>query len=172
MKSQRKSQRKNQMKRVTAILPLVTALATLLLLSCSAQPCYEDTDPLMHTRLLLSGTGEQAVADSLRVWSVTGSDTLLFVNSTRVNRFSLPLDPSHDHSTFMITLNGITDTAVVQYDRKPYLVSPACGYTMVSELTGVMSTHNIIDTVIIENKSVNLNGHQNLHLFYQPAAGR
>jgi hypothetical protein len=36
----------------------------------------------------------------------------------------------------------------------------------VSELTGLSTTHNIIDTLLIENNSVNLNGKRNLHLFY------
>ena len=78
----------------------------------------------------------------------------------------MPLDPAVDESVFIITLNGVTDTAVIWYTRNPHLVSPECGYTLVSDITGLKTTHNIIDTLIIENKSVNLNGEKNLHLFY------
>jgi hypothetical protein len=155
------------MNRLRTIFPLiaVTVLA-LLFASCSVQPCYEDTDPLLNTLLLTAGTGETAKADSLRVNGISLTDTIKFVNAFSVSFFSVPLDPSEDHSLFCIILNGVADTAVIYYTRHPHLVSPECGYTFVSEITGLKTTHNIIDTLIIENKSVNLNGEKNLHLFY------
>ena len=146
-------------------LSLFTALAVTLP-SCSVQPCYEETDPVMNTLLLVSGTGATAKADSLRVYSYRETDTLKFISLRGASAFSVPLDPANDISVFLITLNGVTDTATIMYDRKPHLVSPACGYTIISDITGLKTTHNIIDTLIIDNKSVNLDGQTNLHLFY------
>jgi hypothetical protein len=134
--------------------------------ACSVQPCYEETDPVMITHLLTSGTGETAKADSLRVRGISASGIIKFVNARAVSVFAVTLDPSRDQSLFVITLNGISDTAVIFYTRKPHLVSPECGYTFVSNITGLMTTHNIIDTLMIENKTVNLDGKKNLHLFY------
>lgn len=136
------------------------------LTSCSVQPCYEDTNPLMNTLLLRSGSGETAKTDSLKIISISPTDTIKFVDLRSVSFFSLPLDPSKNHSLFLITLNGVTDTAEIFYTHRPHLVSPECGYTFISTITGLKTTHNIIDTLIIENKSVNLNGEKNLHLFY------
>lgn len=153
------------MKRLSHI-TLTAVFMAVCISSCSDQPCYEETDPLMNTVLLVSGTGEIAKADSLRVYTYRETDTLKFVRVTGASTFSVPLDPSGDESVFMITLNGITDTAWIRYIRRPHLVSPECGYTIVSEITGLRTTHNIIDTLIIENKSVNLDGQKNLHLFY------
>ncbi len=138
----------------------------LLMASCSVQPCYEEKDPLMNVLLLTSGTGETAEADSIRVRGVSPTDTIEFVDSRESALFSVPLDPSADQSLFFITLNGISDTAVIRYTRKPHLVSPECGYTFISVITGLETTHNIIDTLMIENNNVNLNGEKNLHLFY------
>jgi hypothetical protein len=121
---------------------------------------------MMNTSLLASGTGAEAKAENLVVTTITATDTIVFVDKTSVSSFSLPLDPGNDVSTFYIVLDGISDTAVITYTRHPHLVSAECGYTFVSELTGLRTTHNIIDTLIIENKSVNLNGKRNLHLFY------
>lgn len=154
----------NRFLSITLIIVLVMVSAGFS--SCSVQPCYEDTSPTMNTLLLVSGTGETAKADSLRVYTYRETDTLTFVNARNVSFFSVPLDPAEDESIFLITLNGITDTAAIRYNRRPHLVSPECGYTLVSDVTGLMTTHNIIDTLIIENKSVNLNGETNLHLFY------
>ncbi len=134
--------------------------------SCSVQPCYEETDPVMITHLLTSGTGETAPADSLRVRGISPDGVLKFVDARSVSSFAVTLDPSEDQSLFYITLNGIQDTAIIFYTRKPHLVSPECGYTIVSDISGLMTTHNIIDTLMIENKSVNLDARKNLHLFY------
>lgn len=149
-------------------IPLFAIAAALaaILPSCSVQPCYEDTNPLLNTLLLVSGTGETAEADSLRVYTYRETDTLRFIDSRVTSFFSVPLDPASDQSLFLITLNGVTDTAVISYNRRPHLVSPECGYTLVSDITGLKTTHNIIDTLIIENRSVTLNGETNLHLFY------
>lgn len=155
------------MARLISILQLAVFIALLTgLASCSVQPCYEETDPALNTLLLVSGTGETAKADSLRVYSHTATGTLKFINARAISYFSLPLDPGSDESVFIITLNGVTDTAVIWYDRRPHLVSPECGYTLVSDITGLKTTHNIIDTLIIDNRSVTLNGEKNLHLFY------
>ncbi|NLE35112.1 MAG: hypothetical protein GX622_08415 [Bacteroidales bacterium] len=155
------------MTRFHTIAPVTAAIALIISISsCSVQPCYEDTDPLMITEMLVSGTGETAKADSLRVYTYRTTDTLKFVSQKGVSRFSVPLDPGSDESLFLITLNGVTDTAIIRYERHPHLVSPECGYTLISEITGLYTTHNIIDTLIIENPSVDLDGQKNLHLFY------
>jgi hypothetical protein len=121
---------------------------------------------MMNVILLTSGTGETAEPDSIRVRGVSLTDTIEFVDSRESALFSVPLDPAADQSLFYITLNGISDTAVIRYTRKPHLVSPECGYTFISVITGLRTTHNIIDTLMIENNNVNLNGEKNLHLFY------
>lgn len=155
---------------MTRLLPITLLIALTMavtgLSSCSVQPCYEDTDPMMNTVLLASGTGESARADSLRVRGVSPTDTVEFVDALAVSSFSLPLDPAADLSLFFFTVNGIHDTAMIYYTRSPHLVSPECGYTITSNITGVKTTHNIIDTLIIENSKVDLDGKKNLHLFF------
>jgi hypothetical protein len=147
----------------------VAPLALIILLSvcsCSDQACYEEMDPLMYTSLLESGTGESKKADSVRVIAVTPAGPVTLYKQNAVTFFTLPLDPANDLSEFYFIVNGVTDTAVLTYTRLPHLVSAECGYTFLSELTGLKTTHNIIDTLIIENKSVNLDGEKNLRLFY------
>ena len=134
--------------------------------SCSDKGCYEEMDPLMYTSLFESGTGESKKADSVRVVAVSPAGTVTLFKQNAVTFFTLPLDPANDLSEFYFFVNGVSDTAVLTYTRQPHLVSAECGYTFLSELTGLKTTHNIIDTLIIENKSVNLDGEKNLRLFY------
>lgn len=155
------------MKRCRSTYLFITlAIIAMLTRSCSVQPCYEETDPVMITHLLTSGTGETAKADSLRVRGFSSSGIIKFVDARSVSVFTVTLDPSSDQSLFVITLNGVSDTATIFYTRIPHLVSPECGYTFVSDISGLMTTHHIIDTLMIENRSVNLDGRKNLHLFY------
>jgi len=135
-------------------------------LSCTVQTCYDDTDPLMNTLLLASGTGAEAKADSLRVIGFSETSDTVFVSQRSVSSFSVPFDPGNDISAFRIVINGTSDTVVIRYTRRPHLVAPECGYTILSSITSLRSTHNIIDTIIINSKSVDLNGEKNLHLFY------
>jgi hypothetical protein len=151
--------------RITGVL-VISVVMAFSVSSCAVQPCYEDTDPVMNTLLLTSGTGETAMADSLRVRGVLTTDTVEFIDTKSVSYFSVPLDPASDQSLFYITLNGVHDTAIILYTRHPHLVSPECGYTFISNISGLKTTHNIIDTLIIENNKVDLNGEKNLHLFY------
>jgi hypothetical protein len=148
------------------LIPLIAVTILLSEGSCTVQTCYEDTDPLMTTLLLTSGTGLEAKADSLRVIGLSDTDTIKFIDNKSVSYFSVPLDPGNDLSTFLVVINGTSDTAVIRYTRHPHLVAPECGYTIISEITSLKTTHHIIDTLIIENKSVDLNGEKNLHLFY------
>ncbi|MGB8358338.1 MAG: DUF6452 family protein [Bacteroidales bacterium] len=155
------------MKTIWSISLIGAALILILALdSCSGKACYDDTNPLLNTSLLANGTGHDTSCVSLIVKGMTATDTIDFVDTKSVSFFSVPLDPGNDVTTFYIVLNGITDTAVITYERSPHLVSAECGYTFVSELTGLKTTHNIIDTLMIENNSVNLNGKRNLHLFF------
>jgi hypothetical protein len=146
-----------------ALLALIIMLSAF---SCSDKACYEEMDPLMYTSLLESGTGESKKADSVRVIAVSPAGPVTLYKQNAVTFFTLPLDPANDLSEFYFIVNGVSDTAVLTYTRHPHLVSAECGYTFLSELTGLKTTHNIIDTLIIENKSVNLDGERNLRLFY------
>lgn len=148
------------------IVPAIAITLLISALSCTVQTCYDDIDPLMNTLLLASGTGAVAKADSLRVIGLSDAADTVFVSQKSVSSFSVPLDPGNDISVFRIVINGTSDTAVIRYTRRPHLVAPECGYTILSNITSLKSTHNIIDTLIINSNSVDLNGEKNLHLFY------
>jgi hypothetical protein len=150
----------------TISLLAVAAVISLIVASCSSKVCYDETDPEMNVLMLADGTGTALEADSLRVTGIVSLELTEFVEETDISTFSLPLDPTSDVSTFFIKINDITDTVTITYSRMPHLVSPECGYTIVSDITGLTSTQNIIDTLIVENKSVNLDGKTNLRLFY------
>lgn len=155
------------MRAITSAFIAVASVALLLMpVSCSVRTCYEDTVPTLNTVLLASGTGATLKADSLRVLTFINGVPEQLMSKTSASSFSVELDPTAEMTEFIIIINGTADTAMISYTRHPTLISPECGYTFISHLTGLQTTHNIIDTLIIENIIVDLNGEKNLHLFY------
>jgi len=144
----------------------VLVLLTLLLPACSEQACYDDTDPLVNVILLESGTGAAKNSVSLKITGLTGVSPVELVTATSVARFSLPLNPAEETSVIVIVLNGIADTATISYTNFVHMVSPECGYTFYSIVQGLNTTHNIIDSLIIENKNITVDGERNMRLFY------
>lgn len=137
-----------------------------IIMACSTGTCYDDLDALLNTSLYASGTGLSQKATSIKITGMTPTDTIVLVNESSVATFSLPLNPDEQEVTLYITLNQVNDTAKLVYDTYPHLVSSGCGYTFYFDITSLATTHNIIDSLIIENKSVTLDGKRNLRLFY------
>lgn len=144
----------------------VLALLTLLTQACSEQACYDDVDPLVNVILLESGTGAAKKSDSLKVTGLAFPSPVALVTETSVTKFSIPLNPAAETSVIVILLNGIADTATISYTTFIHLVSPECGYTFYSVIQGLNTTHNIIDSLIIENKNITVDGERNMRLFY------
>jgi hypothetical protein len=146
----------------------ITILVFLTLLSpaCSEQACYDDTDPLVNVILLESGTGAAKNSVSLKITGLTGVSPVDLVTATSVAKFSFPLNPAEETSVIVIVLNDIADTATISYTNFVHLVSPECGYTFYSVVQGLNTTHNIIDSLIIENKNITVDGERNMRLFY------
>ncbi len=144
----------------------VLVLLTLLSQACSEQACYDDTDALVNVILLESGTGAAKKSDSLKITGLTFPSPVELVTETSVTKFSVPLNPAEETSVIVILLNGIADTATISYTNFIHLVSPECGYTFYSTINSLNTTHNIIDSLIIENKNITVDGERNMRLFY------
>jgi len=144
----------------------VLVLLTLLSPACSEQACYDDTDPLVNVILLESGTGAAKESDSLKITGLSGASPVELVTAKAVTKFSVPLNPAAETAEIVIQLNGIADTATITYTNFIHLVSPECGYTIYSVIQGLNTTHNIIDSLIIENKNITVDGERNMRLFY------
>jgi len=144
----------------------VLVFLTLLSAACSEQACYDDTDPLVNVILLESGTGAAKKSVSLKITGLGFPSPVDLVTETSVAKFSVPLNPAAETSVMVIVLNGIADTATVSYSNFLHLVSPECGYTFYSVIQNLNTTHNIIDSLIIENKNITVDGERNMRLFY------
>ncbi len=136
------------------------------LYGCSPDACYEDVESAVRATLFLSESGVNVAPDTLSVRGYDSELPYLYENMPGKKEISLPLNPSAQASQFVITIEGIKDTLTLEYSSFPKLISAECGYSFFHELTGLYSTKNIIDTVIIRNRDITTLYEENIRIFY------
>lgn len=147
--------------RIIGLFPILVMVS-----SCSTGACYDDIDPLLNVGLFADGTEVARKADSLVIIGENFDNDTILVDEKSVSSFSLMLNPASQSVTLYIYLNDMLDTAVINYDSYPHMVSSECGYTLFNTITSLTTTHHIIDSLNIENENVTLDGKRNLRLFY------
>ena len=148
------------MRPLLRMLPLAAIMA-----ACSSIDCpVENTVAVRYGVYSTDGIGEVAdtLNDTLYVWTprADGSDTLLLNRGVRLTQFSLPVSYQRPVDTLVFyiidTLHVWTlDTVFLSKTDTPHFESVDCNAHFFHQLTGVRSTHQAIDTVFINNPSVN-----------------
>jgi len=134
-------------------------------LSCSSIDCpVENTVAVRYG--IFSADGADEVADTLKdtlwVWTrrVDGSDTLLLNRGVGLTSFSLPVSYQRPADTLIFLIADTSmvwtlDTVVVGKEDTPHFESVDCNAHFFHRLTSVASTHRGIDTVFINQPTVN-----------------
>jgi hypothetical protein len=143
----------------------------LLFYSCTPQSCFEQTNALVKATLYLNNKGLLA-PDSLTIYGLNMETNKLYDKSKSITIALLPLNASESHSTFIIKINGITDTLEFWYTSYPHLVSKECGYTFYHNLIpdSTFYSNNIIDYVDIRNNNITTLNEENIRIFYKSPA--
>ena len=141
---------------------LICVLAMLLVAACSSIDC-----PIQNTVFTVYAVkGDAEVTDTLKdtlsVLTIRndGVDTLLLYNrGTALTTFKLPIsyDAPADTLYFFIWNDNYwsIDTVWIEKRNTPHFESVDCSATFFHDITAVRTTHNGIDTLIINNPSVN-----------------
>ena len=121
--------------------PLVTTVRTYYVLQTPAQT----TDTLRDTL-------------SIRTFRANGSDTLLLNKGIGLTSLSLPVGYTTPEDTlYFIFKNGsfrAVDTVLIKKENIPHFESVDCNARFFHRITAVRSTHNAIDSININNPSV------------------
>lgn len=83
------------------------------------------------------------------------SDSLLY-DSVPASGFMVPLDPHHDYSSFVIEINGETDTLTILHHNELYLISYTCGFANLFIINNIetSSDSSMIQDAVVENEMV------------------
>ena len=111
--------------------------------------------------------GEQEVDVFVNKFTLQGEgiDSLLYDSNYSVTKFSFPMDMNALSSTMILQADSLVDTLIINYAVVPVLVSYECGFTNTFEMSGVIYTRNLIDSVFLINNLANLDNEENLKIF-------
>ena len=112
-----------------------------------------------------------AIADTLTITDIS-------LGSVLVNRLvgqssvKMPVSYYAEADSFEFCFTDTTgrfvyDAIYISKYSHPHWDDPSCPVKMWHEITGVTSTHHVIDTIIISNPYVNYEGKENLQIYFR-----
>ena len=143
---------------------IIVPVFILFLISCTAGSCFEETESYLKASFYFNTT--LTAPDSLTLYGLN-KDSLIYNQETGVQHAKIPLNSSAESCTFIIKINGITDTIEFRYNSYPHLISKECGYTFYHHLDTIpyYSKHTIKNIEITNSTITNLNV-ENIQIYY------
>lgn len=133
--------------------------------ACSSIDCpVQNTVAVNYGLYRMDGTEAVAdtLADTLYIWTIRadGTDTLLMNRGVNLTTFSLPISYQHPEDVLVFLRAAIDgawslDTVWLKKDDIPHFESVDCSAHFFHNLTAVRCTHQGIDSITIDNPSVN-----------------
>ena len=166
---------RNRIVAVTVISLITCHLS--LITSCSSINCPVENTVAMHYAILNSDGTEGQPVDTLWVWTQRsdGTDTLVLNSLTGTSTFSLPVSYSHPEDVlvfYMADRLGIEtlDTVWIKKDDIPHFESVDCAAHFFHHITDVRCTHEGIDSIVINNRTVDYNSTvTHLNIYFTPS---
>jgi hypothetical protein len=153
---------------IPGILTIILSGLILILHSCDTGSCLEETEAFVKVSFYDDVTKNLRAPDSLTIYGLNMDTTKLYNKTSSVQPAFLPLNASTDNCTFVILINGISDTLEFRYSSYPHLISKECGYTFYHTLDTappVYSQHAIIKIYESNRNITNVNA-ENIRIFY------
>jgi hypothetical protein len=137
-----------------------------ILISCSPQSCFEETEAYLKVSFYNNTTKKLQAPDSLTLYGINSTTFNLYNKAKNVQPALLPLNSSTENCKFIIRINGITDTLDLSYTNYPHLISKECGLTFYHTLDTIIHTKNTIDYIYYTRKNITTINEENIRIFY------
>ncbi len=146
------------------------------MVACTSIDCpVQNRVYTLYTLEKANGDDDTLKVDTLFITTerADGTDTLLLNGVTGISSFELPISYTQPEDVFCVTLcdtlgNIYEDTIWVKKDNFPHFESVDCQATYFHQLTGVRYTENIIDSVVIDNSTVNYDAsNEHFHIYFK-----
>ena len=138
----------------------------LLLICCTPESCFEETEALVKVSFYDGQTGSLRAPDSLTIYGLNMESNKLYDKSLKVNSVKLPLNASTDKCVYIIKIDSIIDTLAFSYSSYPHLVSKECGYTFYHNIDTPEYTSNAIIYLYVNKSNITTINEENIHIFY------
>lgn len=157
--------KKEMRKLFSGVLFIILPCLVFLLTSCTPGSCFEETESYLKASFYSYETRKLAVPDSLSLNGLN-KDSLIYDKSSNVQPALIPLNASRDSCTFVIRINGVTDTIEFIYNSYPHLISKECGYSFYHHLDTVITKHHAIKEILTPNKTITNLNVENIQIYY------
>lgn len=141
-------------------------IAVIISPACTTGSCLEETESAAMAGFYETGTGIAIAPVTVTVYGLGMESDTLYLNAANRKDLLLPLNPAAESSSFVLIANGIKDTITFTFFSFPHLISKECGYSMYNTIETCTSTHNLIDTVFIQNPNVTTKYNENIRIFF------
>ena len=150
----------------SGLFQLFIAGGILIIFSCTPESCLEETNSFLKASFYKNETGKFQAPDSVTMFG-EGRDTILIYNKEQnVQPANFPLNAETGSCTFIVRINGVSDTISFFYSTYPAFISKECGFTFNHILESHSVTNNIIDNIIIRNRNITTSNEENIRIFY------
>ena len=155
---------------------VVLLLTVIVIGACTSIDCpVKNRVYTVYNLLKSNGTDDTLKVDTLTILShrADGSDTILLNYETNFSDFDIPISHTQPEDVlYFILLDTLghiyCDTVHVQKENYQHFESVDCQATYFHKLTNVYCTHHIIDTIVINNSSVNYNAaNEHFHIYFK-----
>ena len=138
----------------------------LLLCSCLEVACVDETEAYVKANFYSYSDGQMIIPDSLTLYGINMESDKIYNKAIIPPPVLLPLRDSTYYSTFIIIINGVTDTLEFRYWSYPHLVTKECGYTFYHHIDTVYHTKNAIDSISKTDENVTTINGENFRIYY------
>lgn len=129
----------------------------------------------VYNLLKADGTTDTLKVDTLTIKTKRAdkSDTTLLNRATGITTFELDISYTLPEDTLYVTLldtlgHTYRDTIYVKKENYPHFESVDCQAAFFHQLTGIRTTHHIIDSIMINNPNVNYDAtNEHFHLYFK-----
>lgn len=135
------------------------------LAACSSIDCPVQNKVAVNYTVMSYKNGVEVadtLKDTLYIWTQRsdGTDTLLYNRGVNTHSFSLPISYAHPEDMLVfcvVDTNSVitADTVWIKKDDIPHFESVDCSAHFFHQMTAIRSSHRAIDTIFINNSSVN-----------------
>ena len=96
---------------------------------------------------------------------IEGTDSVLINKDVNVDSFSLPMSYSLDEDVLFFEIHTLSkqvfkDTVTVSKENRSHFESVDCSPSFFHTITDVKTTHNYIDSIVINQKEVNYDAYK------------
>jgi hypothetical protein len=140
----------------------------LILSSCAADSCYDQTESFLKAYFFSSSADKLLAPDSLTIYGMNMDTLKIYDKMTNVQPALMSLNASSDTSKYIVRINGITDTVEFRYISYPHLVSKECGFTFYHNLDTAppFYTQHLIKKILIVKRNISTTNEENIRIFY------